>query len=170
MIISRVLLKRLPGSMAGIAAVTMTTVFPGAAQDLEPRRWSHLPVGTSVIGAGYAYTNADIAFDPVLLIEDASMDLHAVGFKYVHAFEERWAEVCGRSYGISVSSGTAALETAVHALGIPAGTEFILPSFTMISSLAAVLRNDLGEEGAMRVKLALAFGPQAGEDPILVVS
>lgn len=63
--------------------------------------------------------------------------------EYVRAFEERWAEVCGRSYGISVSSGTAALETAVHALGIPAGTEIILPSFTMISCLAAVLRNDL---------------------------
>ena len=25
------------------------------AQDLEPRRWSHLPIGMNIVGAGYAY-------------------------------------------------------------------------------------------------------------------
>jgi len=63
--------------------------------------------------------------------------------EYVRQFEERWAGVCGRRHGISVSSGTAALETALHGLGLPRGSEVILPSFTMISCLAAVLRNGL---------------------------
>ena len=43
-----------------------------AAQDLEPRRWTHLPVGTSVLGVGYAGQNADIYFNPVIGITDGS--------------------------------------------------------------------------------------------------
>jgi perosamine synthetase len=62
---------------------------------------------------------------------------------FVDEFEKRWAEVCKRKHGISVSSGTAALETAVHALGLPRGSEVIMPTFSMISCLAAVLRNGL---------------------------
>ena len=63
--------------------------------------------------------------------------------EYVRDFEDRWAALCGRRHGISVSSGTAALETAIHALGLPRGSEMIMPAFTMISCLAAVLRNGL---------------------------
>ena len=59
----------------------------GGAQDLQPRRWSHLPVNMNFGGAGYAYTNADIGFDPVMLIEDAEMDLHAAAFQYIRTFE-----------------------------------------------------------------------------------
>jgi hypothetical protein len=29
------------------------------AQDIEPRRWSHLPLDTNFLGVGYAYTNGD---------------------------------------------------------------------------------------------------------------
>ena len=63
--------------------------------------------------------------------------------EYVREFEERWAALCQRRHGISVSSGTAALETAIHALRLPQGSEMIMPAFTMISCLAAVLRNGL---------------------------
>lgn len=44
---------------------------------------------------------------------------------------------------MAVSSGTAALDTALHALALPRGSEVILPTFTMIACLTAVLRNDL---------------------------
>ena len=57
------------------------------AQDIEPRRWSHLPSNFSVIGGGFAYTQAEVLFDPVLRIEDAEMELHALVVSYVHAFE-----------------------------------------------------------------------------------
>jgi hypothetical protein len=33
-------------------------------QELEPRRWSHLPSGINFIGLGTAYTFGDINFDP----------------------------------------------------------------------------------------------------------
>lgn len=59
---------------------------------------------------------------------------------FVREFEERFAARVGRRHGIAVSSGTAALEAAVAALGIGAGDEVILPDFTIISCAAAVVR------------------------------
>jgi hypothetical protein len=38
-------------------------------------------------GGGYAYTSGDVAFDPVLLIEDAVMEIHTFPFKYIRTFE-----------------------------------------------------------------------------------
>jgi hypothetical protein len=57
-----------------------------AAQDLEPRRWTHLPVGTGVLGAGYVFTTGDLAFDPVLRIEEAEVELHTALFTYTQYF------------------------------------------------------------------------------------
>jgi hypothetical protein len=57
------------------------------AQELEPRRWSHLPTGTNFLGAGYSYTKANIFFDPVLRIEDAELDMNTLGIKYTRTFE-----------------------------------------------------------------------------------
>jgi hypothetical protein len=57
------------------------------AQELEPRRWSHLPTGANFAGAGYVYTEADISFDPLLRIENAEMELHTWAVKYIRTFE-----------------------------------------------------------------------------------
>ncbi len=57
------------------------------AQDIEPRRWSHLPIGSSFFGGGFAFTKGDISLDPALRIEDAQFDLHTTAFKYIHSFE-----------------------------------------------------------------------------------
>ena len=57
------------------------------AQDLEPRRWSHLPVGMNVFGIGGGWSDGNIAFDPVLLIEDATFDVYPFGLGYVRSFE-----------------------------------------------------------------------------------
>ena len=55
-------------------------------QDVEPRRWTALPVGINVIGVGYAYSTGDIAFDPVLLVEDATIDLDTLVVSYARTF------------------------------------------------------------------------------------
>ncbi len=60
---------------------------------------------------------------------------------FVRKFEESFATKTGRKHGIAVTNGTAALEAAVRALGIGDGDEVILPSFTIISCAAAVVRN-----------------------------
>ncbi len=57
---------------------------------------------------------------------------------YVKRFEEKFAEWNSTKYGVSCSSGTAALLIALRALGIKQGDEVIVPEFTMIASAWAV--------------------------------
>ncbi len=59
---------------------------------------------------------------------------------FVHQFEEAMAATVGRKHGIAVCNGTAALEVAVAALEFEAGTEIIMPTFTIISCAAAIVR------------------------------
>lgn len=58
----------------------------------------------------------------------------------VKAFEQKMSLTVDRKYGIAVSSGTAALEVAVQALGIGKGDEVIMPTFTIISCAMAVTK------------------------------
>lgn len=59
---------------------------------------------------------------------------------FVKEFEEKMSKRAGRKYGIAVSSGTAALEIAVQAIGIQEGDEVIMPTFTIISCAMAVTK------------------------------
>lgn len=68
------------------AAQLLTSSGPAAAQDIEPRRWSVLPVGTNILGVGHAYTSGDIAFDPLLNVEGATVNVRTWGLSYLHAF------------------------------------------------------------------------------------
>ena len=56
-------------------------------QDLEPRRWTPLPPGMNVIGAGYVRSDGDVAFDPVLNVEDATVEGDTLILSYVRSFE-----------------------------------------------------------------------------------
>lgn len=67
--------------------VFLCTLGIGGAQELVPRRWSHLPMATNFGGVGYAYTRGDIAFDPVLQIEEGTMDMQTIALKYIRTFE-----------------------------------------------------------------------------------
>lgn len=60
---------------------------------------------------------------------------------FVKKFEEQFAARVGRKYGIAVSNGSVALDAAVAALGIQPGDEVILPTFTIISCAAAIVRS-----------------------------
>ncbi|MBN3894912.1 MAG: DegT/DnrJ/EryC1/StrS family aminotransferase [Nostoc sp. NOS(2021)] len=59
---------------------------------------------------------------------------------FIKQFEEQFATRLGRKYGIAVSNGSVALDAAVAALGIGQGDEVILPTFTIISCAAAIVR------------------------------
>lgn len=61
----------------------------------------------------------------------------------VKEFEKKLAERVGRKHGVAVSSGSTALDLAVRALGLPAGSEVIMPAFTIISCAAAIIRSGL---------------------------
>ncbi|MEM4216738.1 MAG: DegT/DnrJ/EryC1/StrS family aminotransferase [Candidatus Methanomethylicaceae archaeon] len=59
--------------------------------------------------------------------------------RFIEEFEQRWAEYCGRKYGIAVCNGTAALQVAVRELDLKPGDEVIMPTFTIISCALAVV-------------------------------
>jgi len=58
--------------------------------------------------------------------------------KYVSEFEKQFASYSDCKYGIAVCNGTVSLHLAMAALGIGAGDEVIIPTFTMIASAFAV--------------------------------
>ena len=92
------LTQRTPSSTAlspipspGLRAILILTLLLAArstqAQDIDPRRWSHLPIGANFAGAGYAYSSGSISLDPVLRIQDGQFDVQTIGAKYIHSFE-----------------------------------------------------------------------------------
>jgi hypothetical protein len=88
--------------MARILFIFVLLVSPGLAgtanaQDLEPRRWSHLPTGLNIVGVGYVYTQADIFFSPALKITDGTSRVNSLGLSVAHAFD-----LAGKSARISL--------------------------------------------------------------------
>jgi perosamine synthetase len=59
----------------------------------------------------------------------------------IPAFEQAFAEYVGRSYGVAVSSGTAALQLAVASAGIGEGDEVLVSASTNIATALAVVHN-----------------------------
>jgi len=56
----------------------------------------------------------------------------------VEAFEEECAARVGRKYGVAVSSGTAALHLALHALGVDENDTVVIPAYACASLLTAI--------------------------------
>jgi dTDP-4-amino-4,6-dideoxygalactose transaminase len=54
-------------------------------------------------------------------------------------FEKTWAERIGVKYAIAVSSGTAALVSALAGLGLGPGDEVIVPAYTFMATATSVL-------------------------------
>jgi hypothetical protein len=55
-----------------------------SSQDIEPRRWSPIPLGTNVIGAGYSFTTGDVFFDPLLEAENVGIRAHSLAVTFAH--------------------------------------------------------------------------------------
>ena len=68
-------------SLAGGLAASLS------AQELTPRRWSHLPADTNLGGIATIYTEGDIYLDPVLLAEDVEMEFYTTAARYIRTFE-----------------------------------------------------------------------------------
>lgn len=60
---------------------------------------------------------------------------------FITEFEQKFAQRMGRKHGIAVCNGTAAIDATIEALGIGPGDEVIMPTFTIISCVAQIVRN-----------------------------
>jgi hypothetical protein len=71
-----------------VALVLWVLLLPrlNQAQDIDPRRWSHLPIGANFAGAAYAYTTGDITLDPALRIQNGQFDVQTIAVKYIYSF------------------------------------------------------------------------------------
>ena len=70
-----------------LCLLSIGLTFPCFALEQEPRKWNHLPVGSSFIGGAYAYSEADISFDPTLNLENVKMKMNTWAAKYIYNFE-----------------------------------------------------------------------------------
>ncbi len=61
-----------------------------------------------------------------------------IGGEFVDRFEAEWAAYCDVRHCVGLSSGTAALELALTALGIGPGDDVIVPANTFVATAAAV--------------------------------
>jgi perosamine synthetase len=59
--------------------------------------------------------------------------------KYIQEFETAFARFLGVKHAVTTTSGTTALHLALAALGVGPGDEVIVPDFTMIASVFAVV-------------------------------
>jgi perosamine synthetase len=97
------------------------------ADEKKPRRL--IPVNEPLIDAAARQNVMDALRDGWISSEGP----------FVAEFERRWADYCGMPHGIAVCNGTVALELAMASLGLERGDEVILPSFTIISCVLAVI-------------------------------
>ncbi|MGD9020398.1 MAG: transporter [Lysobacterales bacterium] len=69
------------------------------AQDVEPRRWTPMPVGMNFLGVGMSYTQGDIILDPVIKAEDVTFEIAGTGLAYIRSFG-----VFGKSARVDISA------------------------------------------------------------------
>lgn len=60
---------------------------------------------------------------------------------FIKEFEQKFAARMGRKHGVAVCNGTAAIDATIEALDIGPGDEVIMPTFTIISCIAQIVRN-----------------------------
>lgn len=146
---------------AFIAALAIVSIASGAgAQDLEPRAYSAVPIGTNFLLAGYAHTSGSVSTDPALPITgvEASLNTGLLAYDRSFALVGRsasaavllpyvWGEVSGeveeQSRSVSRSGlGDLRLRLASNLIGGPAFTpaEFARrePATTLGASLTIV--------------------------------
>lgn len=62
------------------------------------------------------------------------------GFKKkVYTFEQEFAKFCGTKYAVATNSGTASLLIGLLALGIGSGDEVLVPGYTYVASISAII-------------------------------
>jgi hypothetical protein len=70
-----------------LAAVLLLAPAISAAQSLEPRAYSNLPVGLNVLLVGYSRSQGGVGFDPSVPLENGRMRAHVIPLGYVRSLD-----------------------------------------------------------------------------------
>lgn len=89
-----------------------------SCQDLEPRKWAHLPIDLNYFVAGYRHSEDDIFFDPALRIENAVAKKQTFAMGYIRTFE-----AFGNSSRFEILQGWQKAHWEGLLNGLPAETE-----------------------------------------------
>lgn len=102
---------------AGISVVLLAAA--GArAQQLEPRAYINIPVGTNFLIAGYSYSSGGLATDPAVPLTNARLDIHTPYVAYARAFDA-W----GKSAKFDAALGGGCLDGTAEVNGVPASRD-----------------------------------------------
>jgi len=81
-------------------------------------------------------------------------------------FEQKFADFCGTKYAVALNSGTAALHTALHVMGVEKGDEVITTPFTFIATANSILMAGAKPVFADVEPETFTINPKAIEDKI----
>jgi UDP-4-amino-4,6-dideoxy-N-acetyl-beta-L-altrosamine transaminase len=85
------------------------------------------------------YGRQNIDHEDIAAVTEALRSAWLTTGPRVEEFERAFAEFCGASQAVAISSGTAALHAAMRALNIGAGDEVIVPAITFAASANCVV-------------------------------
>jgi dTDP-4-amino-4,6-dideoxygalactose transaminase len=91
-----------------------------------------------LVDLGRQYRSIKDEVDSAIL--DAVASTQYILGEQVARFEEEWASFCGVAHCVGVSSGTAAIQLALEAVGVKPGDEVIAPANTFIASVLPIIR------------------------------
>lgn len=102
---------RLQSRWAGIALLWSVLA---SAQEMEPRSYSAVPIGTNFVVAGYARSTGDVTLDPSLPITDLQARINAYSLGYSHSFD-----VAGHVASVAVLQPYANANLTGNVAGVP---------------------------------------------------
>lgn len=131
-----------------------------AAQQLEPRAYSNVPVGLNFFIAGYTYSSGGLATDPVLPLDNAQLDIHAPFVAYARAFDA-W----GKSAKFDAVLGAGCLSGTADSNGVPVSRDIcggLDPAFRVTVNLYGAPAMRLEEFRSYRQDLIVGVSLQVG--------
>ena len=79
--------RRMVAVSIALAAAACLRVQPAAAQELEPRAYSNLPIGLNFLALAYAHSKGGLSTDPALPVEDAHLKIDTGVLAYVRSLD-----------------------------------------------------------------------------------
>ncbi|MFM0337082.1 transporter [Paraburkholderia fungorum] len=91
--------QRLRRAWLGAALLVSASIPSVHAQEMEPRAYSAVPVGTNFVVFDYARSSGDVSFDPSLPITNVQAHINVFTLGYSHSFA-----VAGKTVSVALSA------------------------------------------------------------------